>query len=50
MKGKLKEVNFSIAGDGIPTFIEISMKSLGMWYKNELSDRRNGIEIFKQAK
>ena len=49
MKGKVKEVNFSIVGDRIPTVKENSVKSVGKWYENELSDRYKGIEILKQA-
>ena len=49
VKGKVKEVNFSIVGDRIPTVKENSVKSVGKWYQNGLSDRYKGIEIHKQA-
>ena len=49
MKGKPKEVHFSIAGERIPTVKEKPVKSLGRWYERTLSDRSKGMEIYKQA-
>ena len=49
VKRKMKEVNFRIAGDRIPTVKENSVESLGRWYENGLSDRPKGIQIFKQT-
>ena len=48
VKEKVKEVNFSIAGDRISTVTEISVKNTGRWYENGLTDK--GIEILKKAK
>ena len=49
MKGKVKEVNFSIVDDRIPTVNENLEKGFGRWCKNVLGDRRKGPNIFKQA-
>ena len=49
VKGKAKEIHFSIAGDRIPTVKEEPVKSLGRWYEGNLSDKSKGMEIYKQA-
>ena len=49
VKGKHKELHFSIGGDMIPTVKEKPVKSLGRWYTAGLSDHRRGMEIFNQA-
>ena len=48
-KGKPKEVRFTIAGDPMPTVKEEPVKSLGRWYKGNLSDRSRGVEVFNEA-
>ena len=48
-KGKQVEVRYTIAGEPIPTIREQPVKSLGRMYKGNLSDRGQGMEIFKQA-
>ena len=49
VKGKPKEVHFSIAGERVPTVKEKPVKSLGRWYEGTLNDRSKGMEIYKQA-
>ncbi|KAL9976249.1 hypothetical protein ACROYT_G013521 [Oculina patagonica] len=49
VKGKQKEIRFSVAGDTIPTVREQPVKSLGRWYKGTLTDRHQGVETLKQA-
>ena len=48
-KGKQIEVRYTIAGEPIPTVREQPVKSLGRMYKENLSDRGQGVEIFNQA-
>ena len=48
-KGKQVEVRYTIAGEPIPTVREQPVKSLGRMYKGNLSDRGQGVEIFKEA-
>ncbi|KAL9974728.1 hypothetical protein ACROYT_G011807 [Oculina patagonica] len=49
VKGKQKEIRFSVAGDTIPTVREQPVKSLGWWYKGSLTDRLHKAKILKQA-
>lgn len=49
LKGRQKEVKFTIAGELMPTVKEKPVKSLGRWYEGTLSDRSRGIEIQRQA-
>ena len=46
---KQKKVRFMIAGENIPTVKEEPGKSLGTWYKDGLTDRHKGVEIYHQA-
>ena len=48
-KGKHVEVRYTIAGEPIPTIREQPVKCLGRMYKGNLSDRGQGVEIFKEA-
>ena len=48
-KGNQIEVRYTIAGEPIPTVREQPVKSLGRMYKENLSDRGQGVEIFNQA-
>ena len=45
IKGKVKNIHFSINGDTIPTVKEEPVKSLGRWYKFPLTDRHCGKEL-----
>ena len=45
VRGKTKEIHFSIGGDVIPTVKEQPVKSLGRWYQIPLTDRHCGTEI-----
>ena len=47
--GKQKEVRFTIAGENILTVKEEPVKSLGRWYKETLTVRYKGIEIYNQT-
>ena len=50
VKGKQKEIRFSVAGDTIPTVRVQPVKSLGRWYKGTLSDRHQETEEERQRK
>ena len=49
IKGKVKEIYYRIAGERIPTVKEETVKSLGRWYEDGLSDRHKGMEIYRQV-
>ena len=49
IKSKVKEIHYRIAGEQIPTVKEESVKNLGRWYGDGLSDRHKGMEIYRQA-
>ena len=49
IKGRQKEVRYTVRGDNIPTVKEEPVKSLGRWYKGTLTDRSQGIEVQKAA-
>ena len=44
-KGRQKEMVYSIGGERIPTVKEMPVKSLGRWYKDNLSDKSCGKEV-----
>ena len=48
-KGKQRQQKFTIAGEQMPTIKEEPVKSLGWWYAGNLTDRRQGTAIMKQA-
>ena len=48
-KGKQKEVRYQIGGEEIPTIKEKPVKSLGRWYKDNLSDKSQGKEVQELA-
>lgn len=49
IRGRQREIRYTIGGDNIPTVKEEPVKSLGRWYKGTLTDRGQGIEIQKAA-
>ena len=49
IKGRQKQVKFTIAGEEMPTVKEKPVKSLGRWYSDTLSDKGRGVEVMKQA-
>ena len=49
IKGKVKEIHFTIGEETIPTVREEPVKSLGRWYMIPLTDRHWGKEIEKTA-
>ena len=44
-RGKVQDVRFQIAGEGMPTVREQPVKSLGRWYRIPLTDRSCGMEV-----
>ena len=48
-KGKQQQIKFSIAGEEMPTVKDQPVKSLGRWYKGDLSDKSRGVEVYDQA-
>ena len=47
--GKQQQIKFSIAGEEMPTVKDQPVKSLGRWYKGDLSDKSRGVEVYDQA-
>ena len=49
IKGRQKEIRYTVGGENIPTVKEEPVKSLGRWYKGTVTDRSQGIEVQKVA-
>ena len=49
IKGRQKEIRYTVGGENIPTVKEEPVKSLGRWYKGTVTDRSQGIEVQKEA-
>ena len=47
-KGKVKDINFSIGDERIPTVSEKHVKSLGKWFNDSLDDKQSITEMRNQ--